>query len=121
MKILKDDTKILDNLLKELEDDGIVYTDDSKRYVPCNHAKVVKCKYEAKTERYGFGITQDKKDDIYISKSNSLNAMNLDDVLVRIIDSPSHKCEGQIGYKLLGKPNYSFMQKTYSNMANKKI
>ena len=112
--IPKDDTKILDNLLKELEDDGIVYTDDSKRYVPCNHAKVVKCKYEAKTERYGFGITQDKKDDIYISKSNSLNAMNLDDVLVRIIDSPSHKCEGQI-IKILKRNTKKIVGKLYKN------
>ena len=36
-------------------------------------------------------------------------------------DQRISNCEGQIGYKLLGKPNYSFMQKTYSNMANKKI
>ena len=28
------------------------------------------------------------------------------------------KCENQIGYKLLGKPNYSFMKKTYNNMNN---
>ena len=40
---------------------------------------------------------------------------------LNICQNNIHKCEGQIGYKLLGKPNYSFMKKTYSSMPDKKI
>jgi len=95
LNIPKEDINILDDILDELEEEGIVFVDDSKRYVPCDNMKVIKCKYEAKTGRFGFGII-DGREDIYISKDNSLNAMNFDDILVRIIDSPSHKCEGQV-------------------------
>ena len=52
---------------------------------------------------------------------NLTNGIDRNKKELNICQNNIHKCEGQIGYKLLGKPNYSFMQKTYSNMANKKI
>ena len=53
-----------------------------------------------------------------------LNLANIQDSNKRDINECQHKihnCEGQIGYKLLGKPNYSFMKKTYSNKIDNKI
>ena len=68
----KNDIDILDEIFYELECEGIVYIDDSKRYVPLNRTSVIKCIYEVKSERFGFGIV-DGSDDIYISSNNSLN------------------------------------------------
>lgn len=72
----KNDIGILDEIIYDLECEGIVYIDDSKRYVPLNRTSAIKCIYEAKSERFGFGIV-DGSDDIYISSNNSLGAMNL--------------------------------------------
>ena len=53
------------------------------------------------------------------TKSNVLNLQNLQDINKNDINDSAHrihKCEGKIGYKLLGKPNYSFMKKVYQTM-----
>ena len=53
------------------------------------------------------------------TKSNVLNLQNSLDINKRDINDSAHrihKCEGKIGYKLLGKPNYSFMKKVYQTM-----
>ena len=53
------------------------------------------------------------------TKSNVLNLQNSLDINKRDINDSAHrihKCEGRIGYKLLGKPNYSFMKKVYQTM-----
>ena len=59
--------------------------------------------------------------DTDILAMNLVNGIDRNKKELNICQNNINKCEGQIGYKLLGKPNYSFMQKTYSNMANKKI
>ena len=59
--------------------------------------------------------------DTDILAMNLANSIDRNKKELNICQNNINKCEGQIGYKLLGKPNYSFMQKTYSNMANKKI
>ena len=61
-----------------------------------------------------------------ISETNHLilnlaNAQDINKKEINECQNKIHKCEGQIGYKLLGKPNYSFMQKTYSNLNDNKI
>lgn len=91
----KNDIDILDEIFYELECEGIVYIDDSKRYVPLNRTSVIKCIYEVKSERFGFGIV-DGSDDIYISSNNSLGAMNNDEILVEQIIDSSHKKEGKV-------------------------
>ena len=91
----KNDIGILDEIIYDLECEGIVYIDDSKRYVPLNRTSAIKCIYEAKSERFGFGIV-DGSDDIYISSNNSLGAMNNDEILVEQIIDSSHKKEGKV-------------------------
>ena len=55
------------------------------------------------------------------TKSNVLNLQNLQDINKNDINDSAHrihKCEGKIGYKLLGKPNYSFMKKACQTVYN---
>lgn len=91
----KNEMYILDEILQDLEIEGTIFLDDSKRYVPSTSCNVIKCIYEAKSERFGFGIVVDGED-IYISCDNSLGAMNNDEILVKEIIGTSHKKEGQV-------------------------
>lgn len=94
----KRDTWILQKILKELEEQGVIIIDDSKRYVLATNFSYITCKYQNKTAKFGFGIVAEGKD-IYITKENSLNAMDGDDVLVKVLKDSSKsekKCEGKI-------------------------
>lgn len=86
---------MLDEMLEELENSGVIFLDDSKRYVPSKKFNIVKCIYDAKSEKFGFGIVNNG-DDIYISSANSLGAMNNDEILVEEINETSHKKEGRV-------------------------
>lgn len=93
--IPKNDIGILDEILDELEVEGIVYLDESKRYVPVDNKDVIKCVFESKSERFGFGIAN-KGEDIYISSKNSLGAINNDEILVKQILDSNHRREGKV-------------------------
>src|SRR5699024_9851189 len=73
--IPKSDLKQLDRILSELEESGIIYLDDSNRYVPYNKSNLKKCKYQAKSSSFGFGIVEEGED-LYISHKNLNGAMN---------------------------------------------
>lgn len=116
----KSEIDILDSILNELEKESIIYVDESKRYVSIMNSGLIKCNYEAKTERFGFGIVENG-DDIYISSQNSLGAMNQDEILVKVSKSNSHKKEGQVikilsrnTKKIIGRlqknPNFGFVE-----------
>lgn len=91
----KNQIYILDEILKELEDIGLIFLDDSKRYVPAKKINLVKCIYDAKSDRFGFGVVSDGED-LYISSDNSLGAMNNDEILVEEITETLHKKEGKV-------------------------
>lgn len=93
--IPKNDIDILDEILGELEVEGIIYLDESKRYVPVNNMGVIRCVFESKSERFGFGIVN-KGEDIYISSKNSLGAINNDEILVKPILDSNHRREGKV-------------------------
>lgn len=93
--IPKNDYDILDSILKELQENGTVYLDDSKRFVPIINKNLVKCKYQAKSEKYGFGIVEDGED-VYISAKNLNGAMSNDDVLVEIVQTQGKSREGKV-------------------------
>lgn len=93
--IPKNDIGILDEILDELEVEGIIYLDESKRYVPVDNTDVIKCVFESKSERFGFGIAN-KGEDIYISSKNSLGAINNDEILVKQILDSNHRREGKV-------------------------
>ena len=85
LNIKKEQVYTLDSILDELETKGLIYIDDSKRYVPFNMSNdIVKCVYQAKNKKFGFGILDSKENDIYISSELSLFAMDGDDILVKI-------------------------------------
>ena len=50
--------------------------------------EIVKCKYVAKSEKFGFGICENGED-IYIESKYSNTAMSNDDILVKIIKQKS--------------------------------
>lgn len=89
------DIKQLDKILSELEQEGIIYLDDSKRYVPFSKTSLVKCKYQAKSAGFGFGLVENGED-VYISKKNINGAMNNDDILVEVIESRGKSREGKV-------------------------
>ena len=84
--ITKKEEHILASILDELEKEGIVYIDDSKRYVPVGSSNMFFGIYEAKSSKFGF-IRLDSGDDIYIAKEDSLGAMNNDKVIVKLISN----------------------------------
>ena len=96
--VKKDEIDMLENILNDLELEGIVYIDDSKRYVLLsNTSKFEKCIYKAKSSNYGFGITS-VDEYIYIGSGMSNGAMDGDDVLVEILKEKieDKKREGRI-------------------------
>lgn len=98
LNVKKEEKEILINILNELEQEGLVYIDDSKRYVLTSTKKdVIKCKYLAKSEKFGFGLCENGED-IYIDSKFLNTAMNGDEVLVKITKSKSgnKSAEGQV-------------------------
>ena len=93
--IPKSDLNLLDRILTELENEGIIYLDDSKRYVPYSKSNLVKCRYQAKSAGFGFGLVEDGED-VYISAKNLNSAMNDDEILVEICDSTGRSREGKV-------------------------
>lgn len=90
----KEDYSMFDEIIDELQNDGIIFEDDSKRYVAVKNSNIFKCVYEAKSEKFGFGLVE-KGEDIYISSRNSNGAMDKDEILVQKIEG-NHKTEGQV-------------------------
>ena len=93
--IPKNDIDILDKILDELEVEGIIYIDESKRYVPVDNMDVIRCVFESKSERFGFAIVNGGED-IYISSKNSLGAINNDEILVKLVLDSNHRREGKV-------------------------
>lgn len=93
--IPQNDIKQLDKILQELEQDGIIYVDDSKRYVPFSRSNLIKCTYQAKSAGFGFGLVENGED-VYISKNNINGAMNGDEILVEIIETSGKSREGKV-------------------------
>lgn len=91
----KSDIKQLDKILQELEDSGVIYLDDSKRYVPYSKSNLIKCKYQSKSYSFGFGIVEEGED-LYISRKNLNGAMNDDDILVEVINTTGRTREGKV-------------------------
>ena len=89
------DQKQLDKILAELVDDGIIIVDDSNRFVPITKTDYVKCKFQAKSMGFGFGLVEDGED-VYISSKNLNGAMNGDEILVETFESSGKSREGKV-------------------------
>ena len=95
--ITKKEDYILEKILDELQQEGRVYIDDSKRYVPTASKNIYVGIYEAKSSNFGFVRIEDNED-IYVSSEYSMNAMDKDKVLVKKISSKTEEknAEGQV-------------------------
>lgn len=95
--VKKNERIILEKILTDLEKDGVIYIDESKRYVPCSLKNILKCVYEAKSNKFGFARSLDGKD-VYISNDLSMGAMDQDVILVKIISEKKDgkNAEGQV-------------------------
>ena len=83
------------NILKELEDEYKIRKNRKNRYIIVEEQY-----YEGyyRKNQKGFGFVKVNEEEIYISKENSLNALNEDKVLIQIIKEKSkdHNAEGKI-------------------------
>jgi len=89
------DVKQLDKILDELEKEGIFYIDDSKRYVPYSKSHLIKCKYQAKSSGFGFGLVE-YGEDVYISSRNSNGAIDEYEILDEVINNSGKSREGKV-------------------------
>ena len=90
----KEDYDVFNEIIDELQNDGIIFEDDSRRYIAVKNSNILKCVYESKSEKFGFGLVENGGD-IYISSRNSNGAMDKDEILVQKIEG-NHKTEGQV-------------------------
>ena len=98
--IPKEEYKIYEKILSNIEKEGYIYYDDSKRICRVDNQNIYVCRYETKSRSFGFGrvieneltksINEDSKD-IYISRENNLSSYNNDIILVKIIARPEGK------------------------------
>lgn len=83
LNVRKEYFDLLRNIIYELEQDGIIVEDSSKRYVLLSKTNLLKCKFESKGEKFGFGITDDNND-IFIPIKDSMGAYSGDEILVKV-------------------------------------
>lgn len=75
-----------EKILYELECEGKIYIDDSKRVCLIDNKEYFVCKYEAKSKGFGFALIISDvtdKEDLYIARENNLQSFNGDIVLVK--------------------------------------
>lgn len=95
--VRKDELYILEKVLQELEDEAVIFIDDSKRYVKASKSNVMKGVFEAKGKNFGF-VRGENGEDIFVASNLSLSAMDKDVVLVKILTSKvkDKNAEGQV-------------------------
>lgn len=96
----KEDIKYLEKIISELEVEGKIYIDDSKRICKVVAGSHYVGRYETKAYSFGFVRVEneDDVDDIYVAKADSKGAANGDVVLVNITkkETVSKNAEGII-------------------------
>ena len=108
----KDEIKDLEKIILNLEEDGKIYIDDSKRIcIPNNSSRFV-CVFETKSKGFGFArvLKEDSSlQDIYITKEYMNGAFDKDTVLVDVIKHEAGKnAEGRV-VKILKREEAKFV------------
>lgn len=95
--VRKEESYILEKALEELENEGLMYIDDSKRYVKASKNNVLKGTFEAKGKNFGF-VRCENGEDVFVPFDMSLSAMDKDIVLVKILSAKTSQknAEGQV-------------------------
>lgn len=104
-------------ILKELEEDYKIVKNKKNRYKVIGE-NFVSGIYRKNSKGYGFVKINDEEDEVYISKDNSLNALNEDIVLVEIIEEKTKikSAEGKI--KKIIKHGKDTVVGTFQNRQN---
>lgn len=96
LNVKKEKRDLLKKIIDDLLDDCFIIEDDSKRYVLYTKSKLVKCIYESKGEKFGFGKTNNN-DDIFILSTDSMGAYTGDEILVKVIKSSTSSGKNREG------------------------
>ncbi|MDU1642090.1 MAG: ribonuclease R, partial [Peptoniphilus harei] len=84
-------------ILEELEDEGLIFMDHRKKYRLVDNDKFFFGKLQTNAKGFGFLISENLDEDIYISKNNLNSALNGDEVIVRRYrESSGDKPEGKV-------------------------
>ena len=96
-KIKNKERKEFNRILEELEDEGLIFMDHRKKYRLVDNDKFFFGKLQTNAKGFGFLISENLDEDIYISKNNLDSALNGDEVIVRRYrESSGDKPEGKV-------------------------
>ena len=122
--------KNLLDVLKELEDELVVYKSNKEKYMLFQDSHLKKGTLSVNSKGFGFILIKDEEDDIYISPNNMNGAINNDLVIVELTSKKgAEKPEGRILRvverdlgKLVGEYTWSYKKKQgFVNLDDKKI
>ena len=96
-KIKNKEKKQFLKIIEELENEGLIFEDSRKKYRFVDNDKFFYGKLQTNAKGFGFLISKNLDEDIYISKNNLNFALNGDEVIVRRYkDSFGDKPEGKV-------------------------
>ncbi len=98
LNIQSNEINILQDILRQLCDSGMITFDNRRRYILVSSKNSYKCIFEYKSDRFGFAICEDKsEEDIYIPETGMSNAMNGDEVIVVLDNSNRYASHRRVG------------------------
>ncbi len=106
---------ILENILNSLIDEGKVLITNKNKYIPADPKEYTQGVFHANEKGFGFVLTNDETEDVFVSRENKLSAMNGDVVVVKILSKSdsNKKREGKV-FKIISRAN-KFVVGTFSN------
>jgi ribonuclease R len=84
MEVEEKHIPILEKALAELTDEGLIAKSKKGRYISSSATKIVRGKFRSSGRGFGFVISDDKEEDVFIAGSNANGAMNDDIVLAKV-------------------------------------
>ncbi|MGF0096144.1 ribonuclease R [Peptoniphilus sp. SGI.035] len=96
-KIKNKEKKQFLKIVEKLQSEGLIFEDSRKKYRVVDNDKFFYGKLQTNAKGFGFLITENLDEDIYISKNNLNFALNGDEVIVRRYkDSSGDRPEGKV-------------------------
>ncbi|MGI5949030.1 ribonuclease R [Peptoniphilus sp.] len=84
-------------ILDEMENEGLIFLDKREKYKVVDNKKYFYGKVQTTSKGFGFLMSKDLDEDIYISKNNLSTALNGDEVIVKKYDDKSgDRDEGKV-------------------------
>lgn len=84
-------------ILEEMENEGLIFLDKREKYKVVDNKKYFYGKVQTTSKGFGFLMSKDLDEDIYISKNNLSTALNGDEVIVKKYDDKSgDRDEGRV-------------------------